>query len=96
MQPLGAAGGQLALGAALDVAGEERPPAVDLGEQDERALVDRPVVRRRRMERGEAPATESEPIAPRQETLPYAGQIEEPPRAAVGVPAGGHPDLAHG
>ena len=77
-------------------AGEQRPPAVGLGEEDERALVDRPVIGRRRMERGEAPAAQSEPVAPREETRAHAGQIEEPPRAALGVPAGGHPDLAHG
>ena len=53
-------------------AGEQRPPAVGLGEEDERALVDRPVVLRRRMERGEAPAAEGEPLARGAESPPLS------------------------
>lgn len=92
----GAAVDEVALGPLLDVAGEEHLPAVGLGKQDQRALVDRLVVVRRGMEGREAPAAEGQPLPPREEARPRAGKVEEPPGAAGVIPARGHPDLAHG
>ena len=89
----GAAVGELVLGQALDVAGEEGAPAVDRGQEHQGALVGGLGAVRLRVEHGEPPAAEGEPLSSRQEAVARSRHGEQPAGAARGLPAGRGPDL---